>query len=371
MNNGTNNCFVKQKDKIKQQKQKNIQIVTNNNFCNNNDIKQNLSEYETEQSIPKNNTSNKQIIMASIIGGKMRKTLSPNKNVFTNDSTRKYYPGKKNNLAKSINNNNNSNLNKATGNINEKQRHDYEMIISKKDKTIKELNNQLAYFKKQKNLYNSFKSSLNNKKKSKSCSINKQKVNYNNVNNGQCTPNILYQNKNINKYYLVKNESSYGKLEDLNFEKNKSDNCKILEKHLSSFRTENNSCNNFKFNSKNKNSKINNYQSLNSQDINKKNNLLSNVVYQKKKGSKFLENKTNIINIEHLSDSSENYLQNKSNNINSNNNNKIINSTDREKIRCMGQEFEELNKKAIGLIMQFFEYYENKEKLLKKKDKGV
>ena len=366
MNNGTNNCFVKQKDKIKQQKQKNIQIVTNNNFCNNNDIKQNLSEYETEQSIPKNNTSNKQIIMASIIGGKMRKTLSPNKNVFTNDSTRKYYPGKKNNLAKSINNNNNSNLNKATGNINEKQRHDYEMIISKKDKTIKELNNQLAYFKKQKNLYNSFKSSLNNKKKSKSCSINKQKVNYNNVNNGQCTPNILYQNKNINKYYLVKNESSFGKLEDFNFDKN----TKILGKQLSSFLTENNSCNNFKFNNKNKNSKINNYQSLNSQDFNKKNNLLSNVVYQKKKGSKFLENKTNIINIEHLSGSSENYFQNKSNNINLSIN-KNTNSIENEKIRCMGQEFEELDKKAIGLIAQFFEYFENKKKVFKKNGKGI
>ena len=367
MINGNNNRFIKQKDKKKQQKQKDIQILINNIH----DIKPNLSEYETEQSIPKNNSSNKQIIMTSIIEGKMKKNLSPNKNIFVNDSTKKYNPGKMNNLTKSINNNHNNNHNNTTDNLNDKQCHDYEVKISKLDKTIRELNNQLSFFKKQTNLceknYNSFKNSLNNKKKSKSCSINKQKVNHNkNTNNGQCTPNILYQNKNINKYYLVKNESSFGKLEDFNFDKN----TKILGKQLSSFLTENNSCNNFKFNNKNKNSKINNYQSLNSQDFNKKNNLLSNVVYQKKKGSKFLENKTNIINIEHLSGSSENYFQNKSNNINLSIN-KNTNSIENEKIRCMGQEFEELDKKAIGLIAQFFEYFENKKKVFKKNGKGI
>ena len=369
MINVNNNCFIKPKDKKKQQKQKDIQIFSNNIPCKNNDIKPNLSEYETEQSIPKNNSSNKQILIASIIGGKMRKTLSPSKNIFTNDSTKKCYPGN-NNLAKSINNNHNS----TTGHLNEKQRHEYEMRISKQDKAIRELNNQLSYYKKQVNLYeknyNSFKSSLNNKKKSKSCSINKQKTNHNNVNNGQCTPNILYQNKNINKYYLVKNESAYGKMEDFNFEKNKYDSGKILEKQLSSFLTENNSCNNFKYNSKNKNGKINNYQSLNSQDIIKKNNLLSNVVYQKKKGCKFLENKTNIVNIERLSGSSENYLQNKTNNMNSNNN-KIMNFTDREKIISMNQEFEKLDKKAIDLISQFFDYFNSKEKIFKKNSKGI
>ena len=175
------NCYFrhteKQKPKTSQNKPKEFQFYVYSNFNKSTNIKSNISDYETEQSFPKNN-SNKQMQLTSNLESDV-KTLTQKKKLTNEDIANK----------------------NAKEYLYYKKRREFQKKISSQDKLITELQCKLSFYKKQVNLCEK----INSKKKS--YSLNKSK------------PNDIKQNGNtIGKQIsnLTKENNLYNNLKSIN-----------------------------------------------------------------------------------------------------------------------------------------------------------
>jgi hypothetical protein len=242
----------------------------------------NISEYETEPSLPKNfpnkNPKNyrKPNTQAKSVQNTHSSQFSPNK--LFNNSISKRVPSNKNKL--------NSNYG-SLYDLNYLNNNDFsngKKIIEKKITKINTLKKQLLYYVNQINfleqnnkvffeIQNNINCNLNELSYNKSHSVNKK------------SSNILYINKSNSKSLLVNNKSYVGFSQNNNIINNEKLNGidiadKKLEKQLSNYLTENNSENNFIINN-------------NCKDENK--NILNIIYHSKKGGFKFndISNKNN------------------------------------------------------------------------------
>ena len=166
----------KQKQKTSQEKPKKFQFYVYNNFNKSNNVKSNISDYETEQSFPKNN-SNKQTQLTSNLESNT-KTLSQNKKLTNEDIANK----------------------NAKEYLFYKKRREFQKKINSQDKLITELQCKLSFYKKQVNLCEK----INSKKKS--CSFNKSKSNETKENEnkiGKQISNLLKENNSYNNLKFI------------------------------------------------------------------------------------------------------------------------------------------------------------------------